>query len=844
MKRSIQTFILFFQIMVIVSPGITGDINIAADASGLQIENSQIRIIFRFTSPEEPSSLRLISFYYKPLQKELLNFSENLPWFEVSINHQIVTNLLPIWNHVSHSTRELANGGVEVRYILTAEKAPFKGLNLVMVIQMFPNYSDIRQKLEIDAEKKADLRLTKYEGKVLLKFPQYSFGVSPDVEFQSEEIRMATWRAELIPDSPYQTSYDERLEEKDWRKGRNLAENYMYHPQKISRKIRVGDNGTYKGPVLLFFSPNQRLGWFISYEHGSPDNDSAENFIDIAQKRTNNSSVVSINYHKGVYFDNEKILPQRGFSTVWAEVGIYRGPGLESGEKAVWYFIYNWLAENPGSRKPLIYYNTWGMQRDAQRKGKDIRGVLTLSRVLKEIEYASQLGVDLFVLDDGWQGKWGDWLPDSKKFPDGLTPVCQALVQRGMKLGVWLGVLAADSDAVVVKEHPEWLIRDENGKPIVGRWNRYVLCFVSDFRNYFVEVGKRLIDAGVRYFKWDGIDNYRCDSPSHDHGDSNQSPDERALRHRYELIRYITDAARELIKYNQEVVIEMDVTEPGRSVGLAFLSTGRFFWMNNGASWYGDRSHYRAKSMRMIPALFSFFLPTVLQTYANYPHNHPVYMAQRYNVNTSLLGGNGFWGDLSDMRETERMQVGEIVRLAKRVKETVSSTRPQIIGRVGSSPEIYTFFDPQKSEGQIIGFSGSALNYLYKIPDFPVNKLLAVVRNSYKFSGDTLILPLRFPMPDVSREALIFSNKDTGISIVSSTSWLKDAYLKENNQLVFINGAPGIHTLRWPVQLGKPAIRYSSPVKVAINKVKAANFYKIRIETLQQNTEIVVSNES
>ena len=43
-------------------------------------------------------------------------------------------------------------------------------------------------------------------------------------------------------------------------------------------------------------------------------------------------------------------------------------------------------------------------------------------------------------------------------------------------------------------------------------------------------------------------------------------------------------------------------------------------------------------------SLYGSFMPTTLQTYANFPMYDPVYKAQRYNVNSSIVGGRGFWG--------------------------------------------------------------------------------------------------------------------------------------------------------------------------------------------------------
>ena len=81
----------------------------------------------------------------------------------------------------------------------------------------------------------------------------------------------------------------------------------------------------------------------------------------------------------------------------------------------------NQICEKPASRKPEFYYNTWGMQR--QDKTKPLRGILTYERIFEEIGYAAEMGVDIFVLDDGWENKQGEWSPNFERFPDGLAPI-------------------------------------------------------------------------------------------------------------------------------------------------------------------------------------------------------------------------------------------------------------------------------------------------------------------------------------------------------------------------------------------------------------------------------------
>ena len=76
--------------------------------------------------------------------------------------------------------------------------------------------------------------------------------------------------------------------------------------------------------------------------------------------------------------------------------------------------------------------------------------------------------VDIFQLDDGFQTATGDWLSvDKKKFPHGLKSLAQKIHAKGYLAGIWLAPFCAQITSKVAKEHPDWLIKGENGKPII-----------------------------------------------------------------------------------------------------------------------------------------------------------------------------------------------------------------------------------------------------------------------------------------------------------------------------------------------------------------------------------------
>ncbi|MBB5180041.1 alpha-galactosidase [Planomicrobium koreense] len=129
-----------------------------------------------------------------------------------------------------------------------------------------------------------------------------------------------------------------------------------------------------------------------------------------------------------------------------------------------------------------------------------------------ELAKASKaLGVELFVLDDGWFGKrdsdttsLGDWTPDSRKLPNGLTQLAKDINGLGMEFGLWFEPEMVSKVSELYKAHPEWVIRVPNRQMSHGR-NQLVLDFsrqeVVDYIHGLMAGVLR--DAPISYVKWD-----------------------------------------------------------------------------------------------------------------------------------------------------------------------------------------------------------------------------------------------------------------------------------------------------------------------------------------------------
>ncbi len=124
---------------------------------------------------------------------------------------------------------------------------------------------------------------------------------------------------------------------------------------------------------------------------------------------------------------------------------------------------------------------------------------------------AAKIGVELFVVDDGWFGKrnndhagLGDWVPNPQKFPNGLKPLIDYVNHLGMDFGLWVEPEMVNPDSDLYRAHPDWVMNFP-GRPRSELRNQLVLNLArDDVKEYIFQALDRLAsEYNIRYFKWD-----------------------------------------------------------------------------------------------------------------------------------------------------------------------------------------------------------------------------------------------------------------------------------------------------------------------------------------------------
>ncbi len=124
---------------------------------------------------------------------------------------------------------------------------------------------------------------------------------------------------------------------------------------------------------------------------------------------------------------------------------------------------------------------------------------------------AADLGIELFVLDDGWFGhrddehsSLGDWFVHRKKLPGGLEEVAAQIQQKGLSFGLWFEPEMISVDSELYRAHPDWCLHVPGRSRSEGR-HQLVLDFSRQEvrENVYQQMRKILTAAPITYVKWD-----------------------------------------------------------------------------------------------------------------------------------------------------------------------------------------------------------------------------------------------------------------------------------------------------------------------------------------------------
>ena len=180
----------------------------------------------------------------------------------------------------------------------------------------------------------------------------------------------------------------------------------------------------------------------------------------------------------------------------------FSAEGLGGMSRAMHDFVNRHIVRGPwaGRGRPVLV-NAWeGFMFDFDAK-----------RLLSVARRAKAMGAELFVMDDGWfvgrdddTGGLGDYEPDAKKLPEGVSGLAREVKKLGLGFGIWVEPEAVSPKSRLYAAHPDWAITEPGREPVYGRNELLLDLTRGEVRDYLVDSVTRLLDsAEISYVKWD-----------------------------------------------------------------------------------------------------------------------------------------------------------------------------------------------------------------------------------------------------------------------------------------------------------------------------------------------------
>ena len=132
-------------------------------------------------------------------------------------------------------------------------------------------------------------------------------------------------------------------------------------------------------------------------------------------------------------------------------------------------------------------------------------------RLLDLADRAAEVGVERFVLDDGWFGArrddragLGDWVVSAEVWPDGLHPLVDRVRELGMQFGLWFEPEMVNPDSDVARAHPEWIMSARPEWPVESRHQQVLNLGIPEaYAHVKGQILALLDEYDIGYIKWD-----------------------------------------------------------------------------------------------------------------------------------------------------------------------------------------------------------------------------------------------------------------------------------------------------------------------------------------------------
>jgi alpha-galactosidase len=315
------------------------------------------------------------------------------------------------------------------------------------------------------------------------------------------------------------------------------------------------------------------------------------------------------------------------------------------------------VLSHPDETRPVLY-NSW----EATGFDVDEAGQMALAA------RAASLGVELFVMDDGWFGArssehvgLGDWVPNPERFPTGLRPLVAKVRRLGMRFGLWVEPEMVNPDSDLYRAHPDWVLHMANRDRTEMRHQLVLNLARPDAAEWTHAWLDRLVaEHDIDFLKWDANRPF-TEAGWPGHGD----PDRLWIEHTRTVYR-IMDRLR---ADHPGLRIEACAGGGGRA-DLGILARTDQVWTSDNTDPV-DRIGMQHGFSQLYPAQVMGAWVTDSPNLAT-ARRTPL----RFRFHVAMAGVLGIGGDLTAWTEEELKEAAELVAAYKRVRPVVQHGAP------------------------------------------------------------------------------------------------------------------------------------------------------------------------
>jgi len=340
------------------------------------------------------------------------------------------------------------------------------------------------------------------------------------------------------------------------------------------------------------------------------------------------------------------------YSTPWVYIAA-ADDGLD-GLAATWHAHQRSLPSHP-PHQPVVL-NVW----EAVYFDHD------LDRLTAIADRAAQIGVERFVLDDGWfagrrddTAGLGDWQVDPAVWPEGLAPLAEHVHGLGMQFGLWFEPEMVNPDSELFREHPDWILSSGNRVPLLHRHQLVLDLSRLEVREHvFDQVSAVLSAYPIDAVKWD----HNRDLLEAGGAAVSGAP----VVHRQTLGFYaLLDALREA---HPGVEWESCASGGGR-IDLGVLERVQRVWASDMTDAFA-RQHIQRWTTQLVA-------PEYVGAHVSSPRSHTTgrTFSLDFRAATALFGSFGIEWDLTEASEGDLEDLGEWLRRYKRFRPLLHSGR-------------------------------------------------------------------------------------------------------------------------------------------------------------------------